>query len=121
MITTLTGSVATMSLFNAHGAAGAYPVKLKGAEFIVRDILSRLRNIHDLLRSEAPYSAGVSQADQDVKFFGGKTYSHGNMGGTRTEVLFQQRMDARDELCSALGLPNLRRTRKAGNGNLSLY
>jgi hypothetical protein len=44
----------------------------------------------------------------------------GNMGGSRTEVLFEQRDEARDKLASALGLPNLRRVR-SGAGSLALY
>jgi hypothetical protein len=99
----------TLTLSNAHGTAGApYPVVLKGAEWIVRDIIARIDVINTQLSSVAPMTSGIKAVDE-IEFFGG---GEGKRSRNRADDLLYQRMIARDDLSSAIGVPNMWRTKR---------
>lgn len=105
-IQSVAGLVLTLTLSNAH--SGTYSVVPKGAEWNVRQILSRLETIRVQLSNIAPLQAGVVQVDE-IKLSEGTRKGAGprNMA----DELVSQRMQAREELSSSLGVPNLWRQR----------
>ena len=102
------------TLSNAHGAAAApYPVNVKGSEWIVRDILTRLDAINAELSSTAVQGAGTAAVDE-IKLHA--SLKGGRDQRDRFDALIVQRMNARDDLCSAIGLPNQWRAKPGGQG-----
>lgn len=116
----LSGLSAWITLANAHGASGAYPVVMSGGEHVVRDILTRLDVIKNELTNIAPKTAGIEQVDE-IKVYAATTA--GSRRGTRDkfESLVQQREQARDDLGEAVGFPNLRRMKRGGYGRMEAY
>jgi hypothetical protein len=114
IIQAISGLTITLALQNAHGPT-QYPVVLKGGEWIIRDILTRLDTINTQLKGFAPAVAGLAQADE-AKFFSSMKGRRGQKGVT--DDLMEQRDWARKDLCSALGIPNLweRRGKWGGGG-----
>lgn len=120
-ILVLTGTTLWLTLANAHGQNGAYPVTMTGGEHIIREILRRLEVIGHQLTSVAPMTAGISQADE-VKFYA--STGHGGRGQhtiDKGDALVKQREQARDDLGEAVGFPNLRRAQRGGSRRLSAY
>lgn len=116
VILALAGLSAAVTLQNAHGAYGSYPVVLQGGEFLVRDILTRLDVINAQLKGFAPVVAGVAQADE-AKLYA--SMSGGRRGAQRgvTDDLINQRDWARKDLAALLGIQNLWELRgKRGDG-----
>lgn len=119
-ITIVTGTTIWLTLNNAHGANGAYPIFMAGGEQVVRDILTRIANIEAQLATFAPQAAGVQQIDE-IKMYAATTA--GNRRGSRDmfESLIQQREQARDDLGEAVGFPNLRTMKKARGNSVAVY
>jgi hypothetical protein len=120
VILVLSGTTLWLTLANAHGSNGAYPVTMAGGEQVVRDVLARLDAIKSELLNVAPKTAGIEQVDE-VKIFPATTV--GSRRGTRDkfESLIQQREQARDDLGEAIGFPNLRRMRRGGGARAEAY
>lgn len=110
-VQTIAGTSLTVQLSKAH--SGTYPVTVEGGESVVRELLReciRLGGSGGLISNSAS-KAGLKKVDE-VEFFG-DTIS--------TSVTSQQRRELahwRDELASALGVPNLRAT---NSGGMALY
>jgi hypothetical protein len=109
-VQSISGLIITVVLKNAH--TGSYPVTVEGGESIVRDILTKLRNVSDKLES-ASTKAGIKRVDE-IEFF----------GDSRSDTVFsnlrRQREYWRDELSSAIGLA--RRNQSGGGGSrVSVY
>lgn len=118
-IAALSGLVATMTLANAHGGAGAsYPIAPNGAEQIVRDIFVRLDAINVQLRTIAPQTAGITQADE-IKL------SPSMRGRSRQSDTFDslvaQRDQARQDLADAIGFKDLRKLAQSSVSRVELY
>ena len=113
-------SLTLSTLQYAHGLGGAqYPVILKGAEWIVRDIIARIDVINTELGTTAPLGAGTQQVDE-IKLYASQR------GGTtqrdRFESLVAQRDQARFDLSFAIFGADIRNFRKAGGGSrVELY
>lgn len=107
----VSGSTITALFKLAH--SGTYPVILEGGESIVRDILRRIRGVHTQIAS-ATSTAGIKQVDV-IHFFGDSTST------TQTASLQKLLMHWRDQLSSALGVPNLWRERSSAGQVLSVY
>jgi hypothetical protein len=120
VIQNLSGLVAIVQLFNAHGSLATYPVEPKGAEYQVRAYLSRLDTINTLLDSRAPVVAGLQEAVGDAKFYGSE--SGGRRGRVRNNFddLIAQRLTARRDLCGLLGIPYLPDMRQGDSGLLAI-
>jgi hypothetical protein len=119
-VAVLSGTTIWVTLVNAHGANGSYPVTMSGGEQVVADILTRLDAIKVQLTSFAPLSAGVQQVDE-VKMYAASTT--GNRRGSRDqfESLIQQREQARTDLGEAVGFPNLRTVRRGSGRRMAQY
>ncbi|MDP9148519.1 MAG: hypothetical protein M3O36_01045, partial [Myxococcota bacterium] len=106
VVQVLSGLTLWCQLSNAHGVNGAYPVRPKGAEQPIRDLLTRLDTIDAQLSSTAIVAAGTKQVDE-VSLYASE--SMGRRGRTldRFDSLISQRLQARRDLCLALGLPYL--------------
>lgn len=107
----VSGATITVLLSLAH--TGTYPVTVEGGEAMVRDQLRKLRTIDEQLTG-AYSSAGIKQVDE-VHFFGDSA------GSSRIDALLDAQMEARDELCSLLGVENMWRRRRGAMQTLSLY
>lgn len=114
-IRAVSGLQLTLStLTNAHGTAGAqYPVILKGAEWIVRDIIGRIDAVNTELSSTAVQGAGTAQVDE-IKL-------HASIKGSapqkdRFEALVGQREQARLDLSYALFGDDIRKFTRAPSG-----
>lgn len=107
-IETIVGNTITCSIINSH--SGSYPVTVEGGESIVRGLLKECVLIQQRI-SRVATRAGVKRVD-DVELYQQTTEAM----GPRAELLALQRY-WRNELCSALGLPNLREER-AGSGQM---
>lgn len=104
MVQSVSGSTITVLLSLAH--TGTYPVTVERGESVVREHLRYLRDIGKRIGEQMPVQAGVSKAD-DVDIAVG-------LDGPISEL---KKLQAywRDELASALGVVNLRRTRRVGS------
>lgn len=119
IIQSISGLVITCNLSLAH--SGTYPVRLQGAEQIVRDIFARLDRIKSELLNVAPLTAGLSALVGEVEFF---SSGRNNLRGGRSkfEDLIFQRTVARRDLAAALGVPYLAEMRNAGaNSSFEVY
>ena len=120
IIQVVSGLSLTLSLTNAHGALGIYPVMLAGAEKFIRDLLNRLTVISNELTNTAPKVAGLTKVDeieassQGAGKRGGKTLDRGN-------VLYQQRDLARRDLARALGVGYLNDQRASAGAQMEIY
>lgn len=94
-VQSLSGSGMTVLLTKEH--SGAYPVTVDGGETIIRDILTKLRNLAEELGGSAVVAAGIEQADE-IRFSVG--------GQARDSKLRELQMFWRDQLAGALGVPN---------------
>jgi hypothetical protein len=115
-VRSVSGSTIVVLLEKAH--SGTYPVTVEGGEAIVRRILQKLRSLHGVSGSmtggASAASGGLAQVDE-VKW-------HASTNGrTQFEMLADQVMYWRDELCSALGIENRWRRKNQGSLTLSLY
>lgn len=110
-VQSITGNDVTVMLSLAH--TGTYPVTVEGGESIVRDLLRRLRTIADSLASDAISSAGVKSVDE-IEFFG-------EAGMTRAQHLVSEQSRLRNELASALGLPNMWAKKSRASRRIALY
>jgi hypothetical protein len=108
-VQSISGLIITVVLKNAH--TGSYPVTVEGGESIVRDILTKLRNVSDKLES-ASTKAGIKRVDEI------ELYPEGTSGVFQT--LRRQREYWRDELASAVGLARMNRT-SGGGSRMSVY
>ena len=118
-VTGLSLTLSTLSL--AHGTAGAqYPVILKGAEWIVRDILTRITAINGELSSTAVQGAGAAAVDE-IKL--AVSMRNGKDQRDRFDSLIVQREQARFDLSYALFGADIRTNsrRRSGGGRMELY
>lgn len=106
----VTGSSLTLLLRLAH--TGTYPVLVEGGETIIRSILRRLYDVSVQI-GDAYTTAGIKKVDE-IEFFGDGSTS-------QSSQLNKLRMYWRDELASALGVPNFWRMKSAGGGASALY
>lgn len=107
----VSGSTIVVLLSLAH--SGTYPVTVEGGEAMVRDQLRKLRVIDEQMTA-AYSSAGIKQVDE-VHFFGDAS------ARTRLRELGDAQAEARDELCSMLGVQNMWRLRQQAQQTISLY
>lgn len=107
----VSGSTITALFKLAH--SGTYPVILEGAESIVRDILRQIRGVQRQITA-AISTAGIKRVDV-IEFYGATSAT------TQVKSLQGLLMHWRDQLSSALGVPNLWRDRAAASQVLSLY
>ncbi len=119
-ILVVSGTTIWLTLVNAHGASGAYPISMAGGEQVVRDILSRLDAIKSELTNIAPKAAGIEQIDE-VRIYPATTTGSRRGSRDKFESLIQQREQARDDLGEAVGFPNLRTMRKRGGSRVEVY
>jgi protein involved in polysaccharide export with SLBB domain len=109
-VQSITGAAITVQLTKAH--SGTYPVTVDGGETIIRELLQRLRTVSEQT-SDASGTAGIKQVDV-IHFFGdGST--------AQSKTLASLRMKWRDELASALGIPNMWRMRQSAGQRSALY
>lgn len=113
-IQSLSGFAATVLLSNSH--SGTYPVTVEGGEAIVRDILRKLYALTGPGGQIEAFasSAGLKRAE-DIEW-----YANGSGGSSKFDDLKRLRMYYRDELSSALGVPNMWRMR-GGSSRSALY
>lgn len=97
-VQSVVGLVLVVSLFKAHGVAGAYPVAVEGGESMVRLYLERCRRIAEQIARWGP-RAGVKKADE-VEFFGGAGRGGKEPSGFKT--LEEMQRYFRSELCTLL-------------------
>ncbi len=113
----VTGLLLTMTLFNAH--TGTYRVAVEGSEQIVRDCFDRLDQIKGEMLNVAPKVAGLAALTGEVEFFSsGRNNRKG--GRSKFEELLYQRITARRDLASALGVPYLP-DMSGGDNNFEVY
>lgn len=106
----VSGTSLTVMLSKTH--SGTYGVTVEGGETIVREILTKIRNVADKLESAAT-KAGIKRVDE-IEFFGtGQTELFRNLNG--------QRDYWRNELSSVLGIPSMWAGRRGGAQRLSVY
>ncbi len=106
----VSGASLTVLLSLAH--TGTYPVTVEGGEAIVREILARLRDIGGQVTQSASTAGLKSVGRGAVEWYEGGSSSS-------FESLIATQASQRDELASAIGVPNLRNQR--GGAYLSLY
>lgn len=117
----VSGTTIWLTLANAHGANGVYPITMAGGENVVRTILARINAIESQMTNIAPQAAGVQQVDE-IKLYastrvGGRSSNTRDMFGS----LVEQREQARDDLGEAVGFSNLRRLKRQAGGRMELY
>lgn len=115
-IQVLTGLVAYVQFFNAHGVNGAYPVAIQGAEQTIRDIFARLDVIAQQIKAIAPLTAGVQQVDE-IKIYASAKRSTRASSLSKFDDLLYQRLTARLDLCGALGIPYRFPTTSSSSGS----
>jgi len=103
----VSGSTISVALTLAH--SGTYPVTVDGGEMIVRQLLKRLATLASRIDGAAKV-AGLKRAE-DLEWYPNATF----------KGLADQRMNARDELADALGVPNLRRRQQASSQRIAPY
>lgn len=110
-VESVSGSTIAVLLSLAH--SGTYSVTVEGGEFIVRELLTKLRAVGDRLKLLIS-SAGIKKVDE-IEFF------EGGSGGIA--ALRSVRADIRNELASALGLrvPCLSNAGRAPGGVMEIY
>jgi hypothetical protein len=109
-VQSITGAAITVQLTGVH--SGTYPVTVDGGETVIREILGRLRELSEQT-GEAAGTAGIKKVSS-IEFFGDGSSSQ----STR---LYSLRMKQRDELASALGIPNMWRLRQSAGQRSALY
>lgn len=107
----VSGSTITVLLKLAH--SGTYPVILEGGEAIIRDILRKIRTVHTQINA-AVNTAGIKRVDV-LEWYGNSAQT------TQAAMLKNLLMHWRDQLASALGVPNLWRERGSAGQVLSVY
>lgn len=105
-IQVLSGLVAYVQLFLAHGVNGAYPVAVMGAEQQIRDIITRLDVIKVEMLNVAPKMAGIAQVDE-IKIYASARKASKGASMSKFDELVYQRLTARRDLCGAIGIPYL--------------
>lgn len=105
-VQSVTSSTVSIALSKAH--AGTYPLTVEGGEAIVRYYLGQCILIADRI-SRSATRAGIKKADE-VEFFPSKN----DQRGVVDDLMRLQRY-WRNELASAVGVPNLRESGSGGN------
>jgi hypothetical protein len=114
-IESISGSTISALLSLSH--SGTYAVTVEGGETIVRQILRRLMEIagDGGQLSQGAATAGLKRVDEiEFGLAGGSTKG-------RIDELKELRMYWRDELASALGVPNMWQRKISGGQRCSLY
>lgn len=111
-VTGIAGNAVTCLLSGSH--QGTYPVATVGGESIVRGLLRQCIQIATQI-GNAYVFAGLSGADE-VKYYA----SRPDQKSAIDELKGLQKY-WRSELCSSLGLPNLREERRGAGQNLESY
>lgn len=106
----VSGASLTVLLTKAH--TGTYPVTVEGGETIVRECLSNIRAVK--AKMATTFGEGTIRKVDELEF-----YQHGRAG--MFGALGDQLMFWRDELCSAVGIGNQWRKRRAAGSSLALY
>ena len=110
-VQSVSGNTITALFKLAH--TGTYPVILEGAESIIRDILRQIRGVQKQL-SSATSTAGLKRVDV-IEFYGASKST------SQLSMLKDALMHWRDQLASALGVPNLWREKQAASQAVGLY
>jgi hypothetical protein len=120
-IQVISGLTIWAQLSLAHGVNGAYPIKPKGAEYVIRNYMHRYDVIDAQLTAYAPLMAGVQEVVGDVKLY--QSERAGRRGTTLDKhgSLISQRTQVKRDLCAALGIPFLNDARAGGGQRLSPY
>jgi hypothetical protein len=109
-IQSLSGASMTVLLTKAH--TGTYPVTVEGGEAIVRELLTRIREVRARMAQVEGFG-GLKRAD-DIEW-----YEAGNRSAFA--ILNDNLMAWRDELASVLGVPNLWRRKQSAGSSLAVY
>jgi len=109
-IQSIAGSDVVVLLTLAH--TGTYPVAVYGGLTQIRDILSKIKAVAGLLGTKAFTAAGLKQVDEII-------FETGAKGSSLLESLKDARMYWRDELASAVGVPNFWRQKEGSSGGWS--
>lgn len=112
-VQSIAGSTITVQLQNPH--TGTYPVTVDGGEGMVRSLLRRLDQVQAAI-AIGYQSAGIKKVDE-VEFYGNSYPT----GGSRIRMLYEAQMRIRDELCSALSVPNYWRRASDSAATVSIY
>jgi len=107
-IRAVSGSTITLVLSKAH--TGTYPVLVEGGESIVREILNRIREVKTQLSTV--FGTGALKKVDEIEW-----YQSG--ASTQFGMLGDQLTHWRNELASALGIPNMWASR--GGARLAVY
>jgi len=110
-IESVSGSTISALLGKDH--SGVYGVTVEGPESIIREYLTRIRDIKD--RMAKSFGTGALKKVDEVEFY------ELVKGQTVFGALGDQLMYWRDELCSALGIVNLWQRKRSGAQTLSVY
>lgn len=112
----LSGTSLTGLFLKLH--TGTYPVAVEGPITIAREELSSIARLKTEMR--AVMGEGSIKKADEVEFYqiGGGAFSGGD---SLFQSLTSQLMHHRDELASALGVPNMWRSKHSGNLRLSVY
>lgn len=117
-VQSVSGSDIVVLLTKAH--SGTYPVTVEGGEVIIRRILRKLRDLTGVSGSMASgtsaASGGLKKVDE-VEWYDASSAS----GKTQFDMLAEQVMYWRDQLASALGIPNGWRHRAGSGLSVTLY
>lgn len=111
-IQAVSGSTITALLTLAHD--GMYPVTQEGGESIVRDLLRTIGDVKTKL-FKASSSTGLKRVE-DVEWYPGL-----RQGSAVIDTLQDMLMFWRDELCAAVGVPNMWRMRSGANSSIAAY
>lgn len=101
---------------NAHGGAAPFTIWPNGAEWIVRNILTRISTIEGNMGSIAPTTAGAKKVDE-IEMYGASRRGERRGSLDAFQSLVMQREQARDDLAGAIGFPNTWRDIRSGSSS----
>lgn len=108
-VASVSGSTITVRLQKAH--SGTYPVLVEGGESIVRELLSRIREVKAEMAET--FGEGSIRKVDEVEFYQTGGTAFGNLGG--------QLWSWREELAAVLGIPSMWAQKRQGAQRLSAY
>jgi len=109
-VRSMSGSAVTVLIQKAH--SGTYPVTVEGPETVVREILTRIREVKEKLIST--HGHGALKSVDEVSF-------HESKGDTAFDILGASLRWYREQLAAVLGISSRWSTASAASGKLSVY